>query len=409
MKKYIIFTFNISEMGGSQLYVRDKIEFITDKGYDAYVVSNGNKSKNVLIGDLKKFQDYLIKELDYYPHFYSGNVINEVLKKIIVLCNITKDDEIIIESNSFILACWAELFAKKINARHICYILQEKFMGSMIKFMDFKNNRLELAGTYKDSLVNMFKGYKNIDLTNNRYLIATNSQIVSDYDCGIDFSRKEYDYVIGSIGRLEKPYVNSMIDSVVKFSNCVYPKKVKLLLLASKEYDSLNKRIIDRQCEAKNLYIEITGILSPIPKELFKNVDVFVSSATSAQISASEYVPTITVDCNDYEAIGVLGYTTKEDLYRSNEKENYSIVEWLKKILIDNYCDTHIFNSDLVWLFKQKDWKKILESHIDFMNESKDQKKEYYDVLSEIPKRFSRKRAIICKLFGYNIMKMLMK
>lgn len=39
MKKYIILFNSIAGMGGGQMYVRNKLIFMREKGWDAYIVS----------------------------------------------------------------------------------------------------------------------------------------------------------------------------------------------------------------------------------------------------------------------------------------------------------------------------------------------------------------------------------
>ena len=60
----------------------------------------------------------------------------------------------------------------------------------------------------------------------------------------------------------------------------------------------------------------------------------------------NEGIPTIAIDGNDYDAIGVLGYTTNNCLFRNEHEPRIKIIDLLKDILesknysrkkIDNY------------------------------------------------------------------------
>lgn len=52
-KKYIIFTPNISYIGGAQLYVRNKCRYVEKKGWNPIIIA-GN-ANNIMIKDLKKY------------------------------------------------------------------------------------------------------------------------------------------------------------------------------------------------------------------------------------------------------------------------------------------------------------------------------------------------------------------
>ncbi len=382
MKKYIIMTYDFSGLGGAELYVRDKQEYMLDKNWKVFLLCGGKAKtpEEIYITDLQRYSEGVFSFLNYYPVYFSKRIRMRYVDKICDHIGYIDGDEILIESNNLKVACWGEMLAQKCHGKNFCYILNENFHGDCLDFMNFKHLRNELAGTYDDSLIKMFDGYKNIPPNERYYLTATNSQVVKDIPYDKLPSKKNYDWVIGSIGRLEKPYVRWMIKAVNNFAKKYCHKKILLILVASDE-NNKTKLMIKDEVTSSNLEIMVTGVLFPIPKVIFAYVDLFISSATSAQISASEGTPTITVDGNDYKGIGILGYTTSEDLYHSSKKDIFEIDELIEQVLIHNVCDSIPFDPNLVWLFKQKDWKNILDAHLDLINRSASEK-QYYDLNS---------------------------
>ena len=341
MKKFVLLTFNYSGMGGAELYARDKLEYMQRKGYESYIFAPKGYSENteILIEDLKQFNNGITELLDYYPQQCSPKDIKKTVLFVLEAINYSDSDEVLIESNSFITSCWGELIAQYIQGKNYCFILHENFYGDCLEFFEFKLNRKELAGTYDDSLVKMFTGYKNLADDQRYYLLATNSQTVKDiqYNDMPDISK--YDWIIGGISRLEKPYVEEMLKEISIFASNHKDKRILLILIGSDENPIVRNRIKQIMENSSNVTVFVTGILSPIPRCIFEKADVFVSSATSAQFPACEGVPTITIDGNDYKGIGILGYTTSEDLYHSGEDDVFDVNELLEKVLIERVCD----------------------------------------------------------------------
>lgn len=402
MKKYIIITFNYAGMGGAELYVRDKVEYIEKKGWKAYVFAEGRNTVNqedILIEDLKKYASGIMVELGNYPQFYSKKQLDIIIRMLVNQIDYNQDDEIVIESHNALTACWGELLAHKCNGKHICFILNEIFYGDCIQFMDFKHKRRELAGTYDDSLIKMFKGYKNVPENERFYLLATNSQVIKDIEYNQLPDVTEYDWVISSLGRLEKKFVGPSLCEISKFAKEHKEKKILLILIASDENEQTKEMIKSSLNGVENVTLFVTGVLCPVPRKIFEVSDVFVSSATSAQMSACEGVPTITVDGNDFRGIGILGYTTSEDLYHESGKEGIDVSELLNQVLIEKICDKITFDKNKVWLFKQKDWMNILDSHMKFIFDS-ERKKEYYDIMKSQPNKKNYFKIILLRIFG---------
>ena len=153
MKNYIFITFSIINAGGSQLYVRNKSEYLQKNGYNVYVFSATEGS--VLINGLKKYKPYIIHDLAYSPLVLSNMTINNVLNRISESVCFDKT-ETIVETHSIQFGLWGELLAEKIHAKHFLYSLEESNSLPNISFLEFttyKWRQIAFAGIMKRSLI----------------------------------------------------------------------------------------------------------------------------------------------------------------------------------------------------------------------------------------------------------------
>ena len=68
--KYIIFTGTITRVGGAQIYVKNKVNYMKSLGWDVYVFSALDGP--VIINGLSEFKNAIIPELNYYPNYFSN-------------------------------------------------------------------------------------------------------------------------------------------------------------------------------------------------------------------------------------------------------------------------------------------------------------------------------------------------
>ena len=76
-------------MGGAQMYVRNKILFCREKGWETLVIAG--QGGNVVIPELKEFKNTFY-ELNFPSYFYSKRVKNRILNKLISLAKIKDND-----------------------------------------------------------------------------------------------------------------------------------------------------------------------------------------------------------------------------------------------------------------------------------------------------------------------------
>ena len=72
MKKYIILTPAIGDMGGAQMYVANKTSYFEKKGWNVSVFFFQSFSK-ILIKSLEPFRKNLVKDMQYACHFLPYN------------------------------------------------------------------------------------------------------------------------------------------------------------------------------------------------------------------------------------------------------------------------------------------------------------------------------------------------
>lgn len=387
MKSYIFLTPNIFNVGGAQIYLKYKSEWLIDKGYKVIIISS-IKSKYMING-LEKYKDFVVEGLFNYPHWFYKRKRKRIEN---ILLNIIgdKSDEMIIESTSITVAVWGEIIAKYYNAKHLVYSLQENnevFNPEIFNFLKFKNIRRELAGINPQSIPRIFKYESN----NGPYLRAYTLNIPEDYDYSLVNKIAKADYTIASIGRLEKPFVLPLIKEIISFAQMHDDKSFILLMIGGSENKTTEKILKIMVKKTSNIKLYITGFIYPIPLKLLQIPNVFISSSGACSISSQQKKLTISIDARDHKPIGIIGITTNNRIFRDGEPE-IELPVLLKAILIDKKYQSFMIN----------DGKPLsivdYSDHFEFINKS-DNKKEYYNF--EMLVSMKKYKRFIFNLIGY--------
>lgn len=336
-KSYIFFSTPIVGVGGGQIYVRNKMKLLKQQGWDVFVFSC--RWGNIYIEDLKEFSPCIMRYLEIEPQYFSYKYIEKKIKEISNIAD-GNYDEVVVESHNEVMALWAELLAKNLQAKHLVYLLAEDLIKDCsAEYMDFylfKYDRHELVGIRPEAIYNLISKYRNIDKNNHCFLDAACINVVEEMDNSIIDSLTSKDINIGIIGRLEKPYVIPVAKELKIFALQHREKIIQVIFFGGTTSKFVSKRLENFFSDIENINVVITGYIYPIPKKIFKLMDIFVSSSGSAVVSWRENVPTIAIDVLDYKPIGVLGYDTTSALYREFEEE-ISVAALLEKILYGNY------------------------------------------------------------------------
>lgn len=357
MKKYIILTPSIVMMGGAEEYVNRKVEYLKKQGIEVFVFSS--RRGKVILDFLTEYSSEIITSLGLPPYDYSKRYCNKMIALLKNKILYSTDDEIMIESTATSLCMWGEIFAKSVNAKHICIILQEKHNYPMYfqEYLLFKYNRHELYGINKNSITQMFSlipgDYEQ------RYINAPCNDVIRDVDTNVIKKLSKADYNICSIGRLDKNFVIYGVNEVVFFAKNHLDLTFNLVMIGGGEASRVSeiKSIVSKQ---KNINLIITGYLYPIPAVLMHRMDCFYSSAGSSRVSADLGKPTISMSA-DGDPLGILYYTTMQTLYKDEEYHYISLSEYLEKVLIEKYCEFNkpIYNK--VLFDKDKEFQRELD------------------------------------------------
>lgn len=372
-KKYIILTNFIDGVGGAQIYVKNKVKFFKELGWDVNVLYYG--SGTIILTDLRCFENNGIPLLRCYPQGLSDRKINSIVDEIISNTDKNEYKEIIIESHEISLALWGELAAKQLEAKHFIFLLQETFPTlpqDIYDYLDFKHKRKELVGISSKSLEMLFHGYKEISESERYSLRAVCSNIVEDVSNKIIDSIVKEDINIGSITRLEKPYVIPMINEIICFADYNKDKTIQLVIVGSSVSGEIEKLIYNRAKNIPNLKVLITGYMYPVPRSLFKIIDIFIGVSGSAQATAAEGALTLTLDVRDSKPIGLLGYDTNNNIFRDSQNTE-SISTVLQRVLIEQPVTTK-HNG-----VKKYDFREVFQTHLEFIYSGADNK-AYYEV-----------------------------
>lgn len=368
MKAYIILTDTIYGLGGSIIYVRNKINYVRTLGYKPFVFYC-IKQEKIHVEELLDFQDNIINDLLLPIDIYSLRERKRISEKIFnKLGQIDKDS--IIESHTIRSACWGEYFASVFSIKNLVFLLHEKFNISNkgeIDFFKFKYDRKELVGIVDKSLPILFSDfYGNIE---SRYLPAYCNNVVEDICCPQKYCVKEENvFCIGSIGRIDKAFVFPTMERIVKFTQRYSDHKFVILCIGGSNVDSNKEQLLLKLFEPyDNVRCLITGLIYPIPYSMIIQMDLFISTAGAAHVSNKYGVPTITIDTLNFEAIGILGYTTSSTLYKEDQNAK-ALEEYIEDVFVGKYKKN---------IIEYEDFNYDFSLHRKFIEESS-KEKDYF-------------------------------
>lgn len=376
-KLYIILGFK-SGLSGGQIYAYNKTRYMEKQGWDVSVIDYITDEK-IYIPYFQKFKDNAIPELELKPGGFGKKKRNKTVDKILSIAGYRDEyDEVIIESNTTFFALWGELAARRIGAKHFAMIIDAFFTEEMKKgcmnFFEFKLKRKELAGINKNALPGLFEGYRQLNENEKYYLRAFCTNSVENIEYRKKINREDYDFVIGSVGRIDKPFVSQMTKELSVFCGRHTNKKF-LIILAGGSFDKENEKNMAKTLSSiSNADVEITGLIYPIPLELLKLMDVNIASSGSATVTVLEGIKTIAVLDTCADPLGVIGYSIKGRPYEDYREYYGKLNELLDEVLFNDYCSKYSYNT----IVEKNDPDEIFNKHINFI-ENSSKKEEYFE------------------------------
>lgn len=333
-KQYIFLVHSINRIGGSELYLSRKIEYLISQGWECNVFFYIYIDGEIIIPNLKQFIKNYIPQLRQTIGNVTEKKVNKVIKKIITEKNNYGD--VMIESFNMTLATWGEHIAKICHAKHLVYIIDEYISYPtkiMKEFIIFKLNQ-KLLYCIRNSVLNNtginLKVYGDVSLK----AIGCSTGNVIDYNYPLDTVIRENSINILSLGRLDKPYIKHLFESIVIFANNNKDKEFNLIIVGDTPNTKLRLSLLAIIKNIPNLTFSHLGNVWPLPKKLFDGIDVMAGSAGCVIISYREGIPSIAIDSKDFEAIGIYGITTNNTFSRDKNDVQTSIIDLLHDVII---------------------------------------------------------------------------
>ena len=337
MKKYIILTNSITNMGGGQMFAANKSIYLRDHGWNVSIFFS-NPQGNIFIPELQRYKENCVSELNYPFYFFSKKKRTKVLSKIIK--EISKDDEVVIETHTYVSRYWGELIAKAVGGKHIIDDLGEilpELNKNELDYLEWKLKRKEILNVDSEKSL---QRYLNSKYTPD-YLRYIHNYMVMAYCSNVTTSVKAdlsqipvSDFTILSVGRLDKPYILPSVQEVIKFAKYYTNYRFNLLFVGGSTKGDADKKILELCKNIPNLHVHNFGYIFPVPENIIDSADAAFASSNSVLVSANRGVPTISIDVHDMQPIGIYGKTTNSHLLRNSEPI-VPIYELLKQILVD--------------------------------------------------------------------------
>lgn len=347
-KMYIFVTYSIASIGGTQMYVAGKADYLKKRGWQVYVFSKGSRNGKSIIPSLTQYlqtgggMDFINTPPYKFKNYEQEFCLNEMFQRLNLVSG--REYDIIIESHDDKFAYWAELLAEKIGARHLFFCCNEiyrptpdlpnKTYGDNLDFFYFKWKRNELVGAEK-SLRKLFNGYKNVTA----HLMAmpwTSREMdaVQDVDFPIDKIEK-LDWNICHFGRATKEYVPFVIEGVGELAWRHPDKKINFIMIGNV---APRLSLIEQTfSNLPNVFITLLGDMVPVPRILFSKVDVVCAISQSARFTANEGILTIVGSVDKPERTpGVLGYDTNRQMLGN---AIFSYADALERVLVKKLYD----------------------------------------------------------------------
>lgn len=375
MKRFIILSSTIRNMGGAQMYAANKLEYYERLGWkpDIYYYDIGP----IRIEYLRQFESNYVPELKKHLRRCNKKEINKALG--IILGNNYSEDDILIECHMPPLALWGELIADRSNGKNTVFLIEEnlpRFTNAELSFYVFKFSRKEMLNSGENGLKRILqKKYDAIKYSDYNYSIKPYCSNVVDYTpIQLPEDVRNAEYSILSIGRLDKPYIKPMLKEILIFTEKHSDKRFNLIIIGGDLRNEMAEYIKNMFSCHKNVQLYLLGYIFPIPYDWISISDVAIAMSNSVLVSANEGIPSINLDIQDMEPIGVYGYTT-ENLWRRKDEEKKNIVLWLEEILIKRtFVKTGVKHD------RYEELAKNLAPHLELLNMSSNTK-EYFDVL----------------------------
>lgn len=335
MKRYIFMPNGIPGIGGAELYILGKSKWLIEQGWEIHVLSSWYSDKPYKIKELDRYRKENIPLLHSAPYECPKPLIKKTIAKMLSLVGKDKQfEETVIESHTGASALWGELLAERLGAKHIISLIDERFdevsYKDKLDFFLYKFERKELLGGMF-AHQNLFGHIRELKPEDILTFNLQEDPVQDVEDDRLQWIQKA-DHTICYIGRTSKPYFPNIVSGVGEFARKHPEASVQFVVIGDA---TLRADLLDHEKnETPNLSLVLTGDMFPLPRSLFRLVDVVAAGSGSARCAAYENVPAIVVDSDNYMANGVFGYDLQVSIGREADTRQRPVSEALEEVLI---------------------------------------------------------------------------
>ena len=344
MKTYLFLTNSLGGYTGGPSYVRNKKIWLEHNGWNVVAFdSTGGTNKSIDYVELLPYEKNRIKELYFHPSFFCTRIRKKVLHRVISELP-QKREMVVIESNTMILAEWGELLSKALNAKHLIYLIGENEVindDDTYEFLFYKYKHDELFSISPKAAQILFSKYFKLPDADKRYWNAMSYIAPMETPFKGLEEIPPADLTICHFGRL-KNYVPYVIQELNIFAQKYKDKNINIVFFGTASVGTTLSSVLSAN---DNLHVYYFDSTFPIPKMLFRKVDVVIATAGCARISYLEGTKTISMNVVTNRPLGVLGYTTSQISFSKNisTRGEKRLCVILEDVLISNkYAGTPI-------------------------------------------------------------------
>lgn len=337
-KVYIIVTYNVCNQGGAQLYVLRRAKYLKQRGYEVRIIVSFDNGNFILKDAFSGLSIYYYPELSKRPLYYSHNEVDKITNKIISDLNVPGTN-VYIESHTLLLGLWAEEMAFRLSAKHVIYCLSELPSIRKAKFFysrRFFEKKYETGGFYGCSSRSIEKIFGKRFPFNNYVNIGFDERELVEISLPkLNVEIKEKEFILLTITRLDKTYVEPLIHATCQLAEKYPQQKFRLIIAGGSKTKGREEYLFNSFSKEKigmpNLEVNFTGYINTLGKDIFRLADVFIGMGTASINAISQRCLTLNIDplAND-SCSGFFGMDTTNPAYPDSGR-HYTILDKMEQ------------------------------------------------------------------------------
>lgn len=368
---YIFLQNEIGNVGGGQLYVMRKMEYLRKHGWMPMVCFF--LDNEVIIEPLKVYAGNFIREMQipYASHTNQSRSrgIGKMLSAIAVAAGIDgglsntgdvtggkiddtikgKDikrlrdavEEVVIESYSCLTLLWGEALAAElqrvgVRVRPLIYNIIESFpiySPAERRLLEFKIEKEQLRTIYGDLAARKLPSADavRIDMQGG----INEGENVADVACeALEYENRAC-FTMMFLGRLDKPITSPIFRNVAEFCAAHPEAEFEMIVLGGASKRGMEQRILAPLQRVGNLRVHVAGSVYPVPRRAMRLADVMIGNSGSVAECFREGVRCVVVDGRDCEGIGLYAEDTDSFVLRKDNEPRIPISKLIERVYKD--------------------------------------------------------------------------